>query len=279
MLFLASIFGMIGMFVYHPFFRISKIQVNGVETITPQEIEQTIYGAMDYHKWFLFPASSFFFVDASEVESILNQRFPLNTVAITKQFPHTLTVLLQERLSTILYDNGDAYHFIGLTGKVVEPVRKVTDAEWWIDTEIVTSTNERGEEVSEKKEIARHHRPDMNGLQKDVGEFPLIVDTNAIERGTVALNTDVIKEDYISQVLEWYEVLLQQFDLTISYVDVSSPYRTVIFTNAGLQILIALPAGESIAQIDRFRAAYKEISDISVIGYIDVRYPGKIYWQ
>jgi len=269
---------MLGMLLYHPFFAISQIDIHGTETITRSELEQTLYGAMDYRKFFLFPGKSFLFVNTDELSSILDQRFPLSTVTVTKQFPHSLHVSLEERLSTIFYDNGDAYHFIGLTGKVVEPLKKVTDAEWWTETKTVTSTNELGEEISEEKEVAKHHRPDVSGLKKDFGDYPLIVDTASEQKGTLEVNTEVLSEDYVTQILEWREVLQSQFDLTISYVDVTSPYHTIFYTN-GPEIYMSLPTGESSAQIDRFRTAVKEISDLSATSYIDVRYPGKIYWQ
>jgi len=198
---------------------------------------------------------------------------------VKKQFPDTLIIQLEERLSTVLYDNGDAYHFMGLTGKIVEPVRKVTDAEWSIETTIVTSTNELGEEISEKKEIARHHIPDTHMIMKDVGEYPLIVDIAHGFFGTLDVNTEVVQESYVSQIVTWYETLQNEFSITPTFVDISSPYNTIIHTTGGQEIYITLPEGESGAQIERLRTALKEVPSFSNISYIDVRYPGRIYWQ
>jgi len=275
----SCIVGMLGLFIYQPFFHISNVDVEGIESITQQEIEQTVYGAMDYHRWFLFPVKSFVFVNTVEIADILNERFPLNTVTVQKQFPNTLHIQLEERLSTVLYDNGDAYHFMGLTGKIVEPIRKASYAEWRSETAMVTSTNELGEEISEIKEIARYHTPDITALEHDIGVYPLIVDTGHGNTGTLEVNTEVMQESYIAQILDWYNALQNTLDMEPVYVDMSSPYRTILYIKNGPSIYITLPEGESGPQIERLRTALKEIPSLDAISYIDVRYAGKIYWQ
>ena len=274
-----SIFGMLGLFVYQPFFQISHITVSGMERLTQQEIEQTVYGAMAYYRWFLFPAKSFVFLDTQEISDILNERFPLNTITVKKQFPNTLIIDLEERVSTVLYDNGDAYHFMGLTGKIVEPIRKVTDAEWRTETKIVTSTNELGEEISESKIVARYHTPDISAIEHDLGQYPMIVDTDHSSTGTLAVNTEVMKESNVSQILNWYNILSNTLEMPPVYVDASSPYRTVIYLKNNPDIYITLSEGDSQAQIERLHTALKEIPSLEQISYIDVRYAGKIYWQ
>ncbi len=271
--------GMLGLFIYQPFFHISEVQVEGIERLTQQEIEQTVYGAMDYRKWFIFPAKSFVFVNTLEIANILNDRFPLNTVTVQKQFPNTLYIQLEERLSTVLYDNGEVYHFMGLTGKIVEPVRKVTDAEWRSKTAVVTSTNELGEEISETKEIGKYHTPDITALEHDIGVYPMIVDIGNDHSGTLEVNTEVMQESYVTQILDWYNILQNTLNIIPAYIDVSSPYRSIIHVKDGPAIYITLPEGDSNAQIERLRTALNEIPSLDQISYIDVRYPGKIYWQ
>jgi cell division septal protein FtsQ len=272
-----SVVGAIGLFLYHPFFHISKINLTGTQRLSSEEILDAVKGSLSYNKYFVLPAKSYFFVSTGDIENILKERFPLSDVTINKKFPCSLSIVVKERLSTIIYDNGQTFYFMGLTGKIVEPIRKVTDAEWRIDMQTVTSTNELGEEISEEKEIARYHTPDIYGITKDEGSYPIVFQKTE-ETNTLEINTDVLQEQYITELVAWYEALGSKQHFVPQYADITLPYEAIFYT-AGPDIHITLEAGDSEVQIARFNASLQEIKNLSTISYIDVRFAGRVYWQ
>jgi len=262
--------------MFHPFFHITDITIEGMQRLTQREILETVQGTLSYKKFFVFPARNYFFVGTEEMEEVLKHRYPLNTVQISKQFPNSLHVSLQERLSTIIYDDGNMYYFMGLTGKIVEPIQKVTSAEWNIRTEVVTSTSDMGELITEEKEVERTHIPDVNALTHDIGEYPIVFSGIPLE-DAFDINTEVLPEAYVRDLVEWYEMLQQQSDIQPTYVDMSNVHDTIFFTT-GMDIHIDI-TGESAIQIDRLHTALQEISNTDSLSYIDVRYAGRVYWK
>jgi len=267
----------LGVLIYHPFFHFSNIIISGTERLAPNDIADAVKGSMEYKKLMIFPANNYFFVDTDEIQSILNDRFPLNSVTIQKTFPHTLDIHVDERLSTIIFDNGHTYYFMGLTGKIVEPIRNVTPAEWVIETEYVTSTNELGEEIQDVREIARYHTPDTAGLFKDVGVYPLMFRDVPTAIESFDITTEIVPESYIASLIEWYDHLQNKSQFSPQYMDITSPHETVYYTR-GLDVYMSI-VGESGEQIERFETALRQIENPSLISYIDVRYVGRAYWK
>lgn len=268
--------GMLWTLVYHSFFHVKDIQIEGIERLSTTEVQSSVEGVISHKKFAAFPGESYFFVDTAEIAEILLDKFPLHDVAITKQFPNALTIHLTERLSTIVFDNTHTYYTVGLTGRVVEPIRKVTDAEWLIQTEFVTTTNDIGEEVSEEKEVSRRHIPDVQGVLRDVGNYPIILKVGDTQE-TLDINTEVLPEEHVTALITWYEFLSKKKLLAPRYIDVTSSHDSIIYT-AGPSIHISL-VGEYQPQIERLETALQQIDNSSSIGYIDIRFPGKVYWQ
>ncbi len=274
--FFVAVMALIGVLLYNPFFHITDISIEGTQRLTNAEVLEAVHGSLEYKKFFVLPAKSYFLAGTVDIEGILVDRFPLNTVHITKKFPNTLTVILEERLSTVIYDDGSMYYFMGLTGKIVEPIQKVTDAEWRIETEIVSSTTETGDIISEEREIARYHTPDVQSLIHDVGEYPIVF-SHIANGDTPDINSEVIPEGYVTALVVWYHALQSQSVLKPRYVDITNPRHTVFYTS-GMSVHIDL-MGESAPQITRLETALQEIDNISIVSYIDVRYAGRVYWQ
>ncbi len=267
----------LGIFLYHPFFHISEIDIQGIERLSQNEIREAIDGTLAHKKFFVLPAKSYFFVGISEMSVILSERFPLENVQITKEFPNKLTVILEERLSTVIYDDGETYYFVGLTGRIVEPIRKVTDAEWKVEFEVVTSTNELGEAVEEKREVSRYHIPDVQGIRQDVGDYPIIFTERKEDASIATTNDEVVQEQYIRAIIEWYNHLKSEPTMQPRYTNIQSPYDTIFYTS-GPQLHITL-LGESAPQMLRLDAIRQEVKDISSLQYIDARFAGKVYWK
>jgi len=273
-----SVCGFVAVLLLHPFFQVRDVRVNGTIRLQEQDIKDAVHGALAFKRFFLVPGANYFFVQERELEDILIERFPLNSVRVTKEFPSHLNVDMTERISTIVYDNGSMYYLMGTTGKIVEPIQKVPESEWRIKTETVTSTNELGEEVREEKEIARYHIPDYRALVQNIGEYPIIYSVGDGQQAEeLGVTTEVLVPAQAEAVALWYEELGRHAGLEPQYMSMSTPYDVTYYT-AGPDINVSL-VGEQGQQIERLRTALQHISSLSTVSYVDVRFDQRVYWR
>jgi len=264
----------LGIYIFHPFFHISHIMVDGQERVTEQELISTVEASINKNRFFIFPGNSYIFIDVDEIDTILKEKFPITAVHIEKNFPSSLSVNIAERLSTIIYDNADSYYLVGLNGNIIEPLRRVAESEWIVESDTTTSTNELGEEIEEIIEISRVHVPDIHELTTDVGAYPIIFDQ--LSKGEAEVNDHVLEAEHVANIVRIYQSLDTLFIPT--YFLLQSQELMIVHTKEGTDLYVDIT--EYIEpQLNRLHIVLKEIGSGYRAQYIDVRYAGRVYWQ
>lgn len=267
---------MAGLGMYHPFFHITSIAVSGAERLSSHDVEEAIRGMINYRKAFIFPAKSYFLVSTSEISDILKSRFPLSGVTVTKSFPHSMSVVIEEKISTVIYDNGKEYSYLGLDGNIVEIVRKVGEDEWKYETKITTSTDEHGVVIEHKNDSPIFHIPPTKALALELGDYPVVYDTRG-KSGKV--NDVMLDQGHVSSVIDWFNLLKLKTDIPFGYVEIGDQSGDVVIrTGEGWGIKIKLTTDPE-EQINLLLAALKSDIQRKQLQYIDLRYPGRVYWQ
>ncbi|MBI5254697.1 hypothetical protein HY932_02875, partial [Candidatus Falkowbacteria bacterium] len=176
--------------LYAPYFRINNTQITGLQRISQEKFTKAINSVMNYRRFLILPGSDYFVADLSEMKTILAEKFPLESLTITKKFPNTLIVNVEEKISTIIYDNGVEYGYLDTDGNVVEILRKVGDDEWQ-EKSAMTSTTP----------AIRVHTPKSKQIKKEIGDYPIVYD----ERGmTGGINTNVLDKETVAGIIEWF---------------------------------------------------------------------------
>lgn len=265
-----------GVGFFHPFFQIKSLDGAGLNRIEKTEFEQSINGIIDYKKFFILPGRSYFLVNTKEVEQILKEKYPLNSVTITKKFPDSLLYEVEEKISTIIYDNGREYSYIGLDGKLVEKILNVQEGEWYEIKETVTSTNERGEEVSEERVKERFHVPNVDTIKAQMGDYPIIFDSRA---QSAEVNQTVLNPETVKTTILWFNYLQKRAGVPFAYLVLENELRdATIETGEGWRIHINL-GSEIEAQVERLDFLLREKIHRKNLEYIDLRYGEKVYWK
>lgn len=274
--------------LYSPQLKIDQISVTGLQRIEQIDFTDAIAGVLADTVWYVLPGENYFLVNTQEVEDILAQRYPLATVIVKKEFPNTLSVLVEEKLSTLIYDNAVQYGYVGLDGKLVELLRLVGEDEWVVQTELVTTTkmvtttNDVGEkvlqaqEIQEEKEISRTHVLPMSRIIDEMGDFPLVYDTRQKEIGDI--NNQVLKPERIAGLVAWYRVLNSRTDIPVSYFIIHDELGNgVVRTKEGWELRVVLDEAIVDEQFARLELALRE-EDINRphIQYIDLRFDGRL---
>jgi cell division septal protein FtsQ len=256
--------------VYHSFFRISKIEVTGIVRITESEFIEGVQAVIDGYKLGIIPRNNYFFLGVDEIKTVLKDRFILEDISIIATFPHTLTIAIQEKISTIIYDNGETYSYIGLDGKIVEELRKVGEDEWFEQYNTTTSTLEDGTVTSTRTLVRRWHIPPHQKLQIELGDFPILYDLKP-----------EIGEQYqfsvteIENILAVRELLQREYDITTNYITTLDDVTAAYQTSTGLTVYIDIRESMQIYQKKLQEINYN--IDIKAQRELDLRYGNRVY--
>ncbi|HAZ28524.1 MAG TPA: hypothetical protein DCY48_01975 [Candidatus Magasanikbacteria bacterium] len=266
----------IALWLFHPVFQIRTIDVDGLQRIEEQEFLDVITGVLHTKKGFFFSGSAYILVDPSDIESILRERFPISEVVVAKEFPNTLSLAIKEKISTLIYDNGQEYAYVGLDGKIVERLRMVGEDEWREKTQMVTSTDAEGNIQEEKIVIERTHIPPADNLHQDFGDYPIIYDMRQKE---IPIPEHVLKQEWVERSIAWFRLLQEYTDIRLEYVALKDEMGSAeIQTDHGWKIFVDLTRSAD-DQFRDFQIVLKEKIQEQSFQYIDVRYEGRVYWQ
>lgn len=262
--------------IFHPFFRINNLEIKGLQRIKENEIKSVTLDLLNLKSFIFLPNYSYFKVNIQDISEILKERFPIESINIKKVFPDQLQIEIEEKITTIIYDNSKEYSFINLEGDVIEIFRKVASYEWEEKKEISTSTNEIGEIVKTENIIDRKHEPDVKNLINDIGNYPIIYDKRNQE---IEINKNVLSQEQSEKIVTWFG-LLKNTNIKLKYflIDDYSTGQLNIQTLDGWYIKTNIER-EVEPQIRELETLLKQEIKGSFLNYIDLRYSDRIYWK
>lgn len=265
-------------FVLNPFFIIKNIQIDGLQRIKQTELLDTVDGILNYKKFGLIKENSYLLSNVDEIKDILKERYPIDKIIVKKSFPDKLSIFVQEKISTIIYDNGLEYSYVDLEGKIVEIMRKTNDYEWKDITQKISTTTESGESVTTTIVIDRLHEPDVITVKKDLGNYPIIYDKNNTQE--VTMNENVLDKDQVTILIDWFKYLDNNDKAPLKYfIFENNKQDLTIKTYQGFYIKTRFDREVS-SQMMKIESLYKEkIDSNKYLEYIDLRYPDRVYWK
>lgn len=270
-----SLFATLWLVLFHSLFYITPTSISGLQRIPESEIHNAITATLDYKKIGIFPQQNFFFADLDTLGDVLKSRFSIEDVVLKKQFPNKLLVTIEEKISTIIYDNGKFYSYLNLGGDIVEKIKAVGEHEWKKRTEVVTSTNSGGEVVSEERVLESIHTPDTKSVRKTMGDYPIVFDTR---NKNSEVNEHVLQQGTVAGIVEWFNTLHRNTDIVVNYFTIENDLGSIdIRTREGWHIKSRTSNIEE--QFADLQTILQEKIDRSKVSYIDLRYPGRVYWQ
>lgn len=272
---LLSLTGTFFILFFHPFFSFRSVVIDGNKKIATKDVEESINSILDYKRLFLFPGRNYFLANDSEIENILLSRFPFSNVKITKTFPKTLHITIEEEKPFAIYDNGKYYSYIDDKGIVIELLRKVGESEWKKTIRMVSSTTTDGTVENKEEILSQVHTPQSKIIEKEFGSMPLIYDKREKE---IKVGDTTLPDSYLKIVADW-QAFLNEKNIGLGYAVIQDELGTIQFiTHEGWQISINAKENISSSKI-AFENLIKDMPQPRSIQYIDLRYSGKIYWR
>lgn len=267
-----------GVFVYHPFFHVTAITVSGLQRLDKIDVLQTVQGSITYKKLGLLPAQSYLFVSPESIQRVLKEKYPIDAIAITKRFPKQLTIAIEEKISTVIFDNGKTYSYLDLGGNMVEVLREVGDDEWDIEKKITTTTLADGTVRTEEHIVRKQHRVPVDLVHAEMGLYPIIYDTQG--RGQEnASSSAVLDQRVVENTIRWFSLLQKQTDIPFGYVVLGDVGRhATVRTREGWGIEVNIHTDPS-AQFEKLKQVLPKIQRPANVQYVDLRFADRVYWQ
>ncbi len=276
LLIIIAIISMVWLAIYHSFFHISKINITGLQRIDEEEIITSIDSVINYKKLFILPGRNYFLVNVEEISTILKEKYPINSIIVKKTFPHSLSVVIEEKISTLIYDNSNKYAYIGLDGNIVEVIRTVGEDEWIHKTTTTLITNEEGIEIEKEKIIESTHKPPVNRIITEMGDFPIVYDMRGKE---VEQNSVVLKKDTVAGIIKWFDLINNRTDIPFGYIVIDNELGDgFIKTREGWEIKAKLNKDVE-KQFESLQFILKEKVNRQNLNYVDLRFGSQVYWK
>jgi hypothetical protein len=263
--------------VYSSFFRLDTLNISGLQRIDESEMRGAVEGILAYKSFNIIPQSSYFSADVDEIRNILKERFPIEKIIVRKKFPDMLDIVIEEKISTIIFDSGEYYSYIDLSGKVVEVIRKVGDREWNIETQITTSTNELGEVETHEEIVSKTHIPDVKSIHAQMGTYPVVY----LQRAeNLEINDQIFNEAQTKVFVDWFNLLSRNSDIPLKYFSVDSDSSELqVRTYEGWYIKTSMDFSPQ-TSLEKIQALFREGElNRDQLQYIDLRYPDRIFWR
>lgn len=112
---------------------ISHIEVSGNQYITTDQITQPAWEVVHSKKWFVLPQQFYWFTSAADIQSTIQAKLvdslALEELRVTKDFPNTISIHVQERLPGLTYILNDQYYYLDKEGIVTKQLATLEEAD------------------------------------------------------------------------------------------------------------------------------------------------------
>ncbi len=248
----------------HSIFDLKIFKISGLNRISEIEFRETLNNLLDQSRLCCFKNRNYFLFNNLETREILKTRFGLESIKIKKEFPDYLKIYVQEKISSIIYDDGQKYVFLDLSGNLNENIQNVADYEWVLmpDPKQPSST-------------IKIHKPDYNFIFNNLKhKYPLVYDQDYF-----LLNLKLEdRKKVISNLIVWFNYLVSNYRFDLEYFIIKNQFlEAEIIVNHGHKIKISLldSAELQIKNLQQFLLNF----DLSLWQeYIDLRFLDRIYY-
>jgi cell division septal protein FtsQ len=108
---------------------VSAITVKGLEHINENEIKRVVETQELAPRFFLFSQQNILLLDVKKVKELINSKYVLDQLIISKKFPDGLEIILKEKISTIVWQKNDQKFLVDLKGVAFEQLDPKTPEE------------------------------------------------------------------------------------------------------------------------------------------------------
>lgn len=115
-----ALLGIIGIFIFHPYFNINFLSIEGLQRISLLEIEDLIKQRLNYKKLFFFNNRNVFLVDITDIKKAIQKQYVLEDLKIERELPQGLRIVLKEKTPKLIFQNEAKFFLVDDVGKIIQ---------------------------------------------------------------------------------------------------------------------------------------------------------------
>jgi len=264
----------IALAIFLPYFRIQKITYYGLKIIKKEEIENFIKESY-LNNWNIIPRSNYFILSTKGLATELNKKYSLNQIIVRKKFPHQLEVDLEEKISSIIYDNGQKYFLLDGEGNVLKFLREVDiSSRVSLATSTIFATSSSTLSVSTNSTSTIIHKPDFSRMKNEFGDYPIIFDKRLLP--IEEKQTNIMSSKIIQATIDWQNLLEKEGIAIVRYFSFENPLAGIIaYTDKNWSVYWQADT-DLLSQLKSLKTVLKNEKPKE---YIDVRFGERVYWK
>ncbi len=284
---------------YLPQFTINKTVYIGLDFIKKSDIDSYVRGNFLTRRWW-WPRDNYFLLNAKKIEKGLLKNYSLNAATVKKIFPRELRIDVEEKITTIIYDNGFQYFLLDNEGRAIKYLAEAINPEQntapdlameeplLIMPSFLSPTTSADSSVSSTPSVTttsraardniitgKTHRPEYRKLRKDFGDYLIVYD--ARNRPVAEGQTDILSREFIRAVIDWSDLLDKEgIGDDVRYMLMDHPMAGVVVYTEQPWLIYFQPASDLSAQMMNLKAISQRNK---LIEYIDLRFGDRVFWK
>lgn len=118
-LFLALL-GNLGVFLKHPFFNITEINIQGAEKISVEHLRYLANNELSKTRAMFLTQRNYWLVETTSIIQTIKNNYSLNKLEINTKFPRTLNIILKEKEAALAYKTEAKTWLLDDQGRVIQ---------------------------------------------------------------------------------------------------------------------------------------------------------------
>jgi hypothetical protein len=237
-------------------FNIDAIQVQGTETIDPQNITSLTNEHLDKSKWWFFSSRNTILFSEKSLRDALNEKYAFEKLNIQRE-DRALSIQVEEKTSELLWYTENTPYLVDLEGNVI---RRLTDAEIGLLTPGDSPDGEERESSNKAKRLR---------------SLPVFrdINNNFVDPGMSVLTREEVENIFTFQK----HLNAQEIGFSEVQVDRLAGKWMSVVTDTGYRILFD-PLGDIDQQAINLQTILREsVENPQELKYIDLRFGDHVY--
>ena len=283
-----AVIAWLSLMLYLPYFRIYQVSFEGLNTIELSDIQSFV--EQKYLRGGIIPDNNYFLVRASSVTKDLLTKYSLNKVEVVKIFPGKIHIILEEKNTSIIYDNGMSYSLLDKNGSVIKILSNYAPPAAIVSTGTSSGTISAAPLISSPPAISSSgtptntlmladnvHKPDWRKLAKDnTARLPIFYDRRGTE--VWVKKADVLSPIIIQAIIDWQTALEKETIGESRYFEIDNPSAGVIVHLDRPWLIFFQPRNPLAEQITNLKVILNSRT-ANPTEYIDLRFGDRVFWK
>jgi cell division septal protein FtsQ len=290
--------------LYLPYFKVSAVEFSGLNIIEKDEIGQ--YVNERYLKGKILPKNNYFLIRTKKIEKNLLNKYSANAVKLTKIFPDKILIEINEKISTIIYYNGEDYYLLDRNGEIIKKIflldkdqlltasenKKIIDDEneqiststinaivATSSTDVLYSTTGTPTEIlGQTSSLTTNNSniPEWRKLIKDYEGIPIFFDKS--DATTIGEREYILPNGIIEFVIEWNRIMKDEGIGEARYYETDNLSAGITAVVDKAWKIYIQPKNSLITQVNNLKIILDN-REANPREYIDLRYDERVFWK